>query len=329
MSHAYRLHNIRFSYGEKTVLSLPELNIAAAKVTALVGANGSGKSTLLNLLAFIEEPSSGKIRFFEEPASPQKWLGYRKQMGYLPQKPYMLRGTVLDNLNLALKLRGIPKGLWRHKIDKVLECLNITHLKTNKAASLSGGELQKTALARTLVTEPTVLLLDEPFSYLDQAGNQLLAQVIGDYLQEMQATLVFSTHDRLQALALADAVISLVEGEQVKSPLVNLYHGACKQHVFSTGKIDIVLTADITKCQHIAVDPHEIVLSRQPLVSSIRNQFQGKVLAILDEMGKVRVAVDAGELFQVLITYEALNDLKIHLGEQVWVGFKSNSVIAF
>lgn len=329
MSAAYQLQNIRFDYGDKTVLSLSELSIDADKVTALVGPNGCGKSTLLNLLAFVEQPSNGHILFFGEQVKPDKSCGYRQRIGYLPQKPYMLRGTVLDNLSLALKLRGIPKGLWQHKIDKVLERLNISHLKTDKAASLSGGELQKTALARTLVTEPTVLLLDEPFSYLDQASNQLLAQVIGDYLSEMQATLVFSTHDRLQALALADAVISLVQGEQIKSPLVNLFHGVCRQHVFNTGKIDIVLTADIVECQHVAIDPHEIVLSRQPLVSSIRNQFQGKVLAISDEMGKVRVAVDAGELFQVLITYEALNDLKIHLGEQVWVSFKSNSVVAF
>ena len=120
-----------------------------------------------------------------------------------------------------------------------------------------------------------------------------------------------------------------MEGEQIKSPLVNLYHGVCKQHVFSTGKIDIVLTADIVDCQHVSIDPHEIVLSRQPLVSSIRNQFQGKVLTTSDEMGKVRVTVDAGEIFQVLITYEALDDIKIHLGEQVWVSFKSNSVVAF
>jgi tungstate transport system ATP-binding protein len=329
MSAAYQLQNIRFDYGDKTVLALPELHIDADKITALVGPNGCGKSTLLNLLAFVEQPKVGNIVFFDEQVIPENCYTYRQRIGYLPQKPYMLRGTVLDNLKLALKLRGISKGLWQQKIDKVLESLNISHLKTDKAARLSGGELQKAALARALVTEPNVLLLDEPFSYLDQASNKLLQQVISDYLHEMQATLVFSTHDRLQALALADAVISLVDGEQVKSPLINLYHGVCQQHVFSTGKIDIVLTADINECQHVSVDPHEIVLSRQPLVSSIRNQFQGKVLAISDEMGKVRVAVDAGELFQVLITYEALNDLKTHLGEQVWVSFKSNSVVAF
>ncbi len=329
MSHAYQLRTVRFGYGEKTVLSLPELSIGAGRVTALVGPNGCGKSTLLNLLAFVEKPSCGHILFFDEQAPPEKWFSYRQRIGCLPQKPYMLRGTVFDNLNLALKLRDIPKKLWQSKIDTILEHLNIGHLRTHKAASLSGGELQKTALARTLVTEPDVLLLDEPFSYLDQASNQLLAQVLTYYLRETQATLVFSTHDRLQALALADEVISLVEGEQIKSPLVNLYHGVCKQHVFSTGKIDIVLTADIVDCQHVSIDPHEIVLSRQPLVSSIRNQFQGKVLTTSDEMGKVRVTVDAGEIFQVLITYEALDDIKIHLGEQVWVSFKSNSVVAF
>ena len=329
MSAAYQLNSIRFDYGNKIVLSLPELKIASKKVTALIGPNGCGKSTLLNLLAFVEQPNNGDILFFDEQVKAEKLFGYRQRIGYLPQKPYMLRGTVENNLKLALKLRGVPKDCWQNRTSKVLSSLNISHLKTHKAASLSGGELQKAALARILVIEPNVLLLDEPFSYLDQASNQLLQQVISEYLHEMQATLVFSTHDRLQALALADDVISLVDGEQVKSPLVNLYHGTCKQHVFSTGKIDIVLTSDITECQHVSVDPHEIVLSRQALVSSIRNQFQGKVSAISDEIGKVRVAVDAGELFQVLITYEALNDLKMQLGDQVWVSFKSNSVVAF
>jgi tungstate transport system ATP-binding protein len=329
MSFAYQLQNIRFNYGDKTALALPELNIDAGKVTGLVGPNGCGKSTLLNLLAFLEAPSDGFVHFFDEQAKPEKLFTYRQRIGYLPQKPYMLRGTVLDNLELALKLRGIPKKTWQNRINKVLERLNISHLKLHKAVSLSGGELQKTALARTLVTEPTVLLLDEPFSYLDHAGSQMMEQVITDYLQEKQATVAFSTHDRLQALALADAVISLIQGEQVKSPLVNLYRGQCCQHVFSTGKINIVLTADIADCQHVSIDPHEIVLSRHALVSSIRNQFEGKVLGISEERGKVRVTVDAGEIFQVLITYEALNDLKVHLGEQVWVSFKSNSVVAF
>jgi tungstate transport system ATP-binding protein len=329
MTNAYQLTNIRYFYGDKLALSLPDLAIASGKITALIGPNGSGKSTLLNLLAFLQPANDGSIAFFGEQVHSRQLPDYRNRIGYLPQKPYMLRGTVQDNLKLALKFRGTAKNLWRQQIDNALELLNIGHLLNQDAKSLSGGELQKSALARVLVTGPEVLLLDEPFSHLDQAGDRLLELFILSYLKETEGTLIFSTHDRLQGLAMADDVISLVQGERVKSPLINLYHGSCTNHIFSTGKIDIMLTADISGYRHVSIDPHEIVLSRQALVSSIRNQFHGRVISISDEMGKVRIAVAAGEIFQVLITYEALNDLSLNLGDPIWVNFKSNSVTAF
>ena len=325
MPPAYQLQNLRFLYREKIALSLPDLTLDAGKVTALTGPNGCGKSTLLSLLAFMEAPNTGQITFFGEQVRPEQQFSYRKRVGFLPQKPYMLRGTVQDNLKLALKLQGTPKGLWQKNINQALERLAIVHLGTQQASHLSGGELQKSALARVLITDPSVLLLDEPFSYLDQASVRLLEQFINEY----QGTLIFSTHDRLQGLALANDVISLVEGAQIKSPLINLFHGCCNNHIFNTGRINIVLTSDIASCRHVSIDPHEIVLSRQALISSIRNQFQGRIMSISEEMGKVRIAVAADEVFQVLITYEALHDLKLNLGDSVWVNFKSNSVMAF
>ena len=325
MSYAYQLDNLSFLYGEKIALSLPDLTVNAEKVTALIGSNGCGKSTLLNLLAFMEAPATGKINFFGKQVKPEQLFSYRKRVGFLPQKPYMLRGTVQDNLKLALKLHGTPKALWPKNITEALEQLDIAHLGAQQASHLSGGELQKSALARVLVTKPNVLLLDEPFGHLDQGSAKLLEK----FIKENEGTLVYSTHDRLQGLALADEVISLVTGTQIKSPLINLYHGRCNNHIFNTGKIDIILTSDIESCEHVSIDPNEIVLSKHALFSSIRNQFQGRVMTISEEMGKVRIAVAADEVFQVLITYEALHDLKLNLGDSVWVNFKSNSVIAF
>lgn len=329
MNNAYSLEDLRYSYGEKFMLSLPRLDISAGKITALIGPNGSGKSTLLNLLAFLHPANQGRMAFFGEQVGARQLSDYRCRIGYLPQKPYMLRGTVEDNLKLALKFRGTPKNCWRQNISTALDRFNIGYLLDQNAKRLSGGELQKTALARIWVTHPKVLLLDEPFSSLDQTGDVLLEQFIASYLKDTGGTLIFSTHDRLQGLAMANEVIALVQGEQVKSPLINLFHGSCKNHIFSTGRIDVILTADISVCRYVSIDPHEIVLSRQALVSSIRNQFHGRVTSISDEMGRVRITVAAGEIFQVLITYEALNDLALTLGDSIWVNFKSNSVTAF
>lgn len=329
MSNAYQLTNVRYCYGDKLALHLPELSIESGKVTALIGPNGSGKSTLLNLLAFILPPKEGSITFFGDQVSYRHASNYTKRIGYLPQKPYLLRGTVQDNLRLALKFRGTARSLWRQKINKALELLNIGHLIDQNAKRLSGGEQQKSALARVLITDPDVLLLDEPFSHLDHAGSQLLQQLILSYIDETSATLVLSTHDRLQGVALANDVISLVQGERVKSPLINLYDGHCRNHIFSTGRINILLPGDVSGCRYVSIDPQEIVLSRDSLISSIRNRFPGRIRSISDEMGKVRVTVEAGEIFHVLITYQAFNDLALKLGDSVWVNFKSNSVITF
>ena len=327
MTAAYQLTNIRFFYDKTLALSLPKLTIQANKITAIIGPNGCGKSTLLNLLALLQKNQQGQISFFSESITENNASSYRKRIAFLPQKPYMLRGTVSDNLDLTLKFHGIKNNRLK-KINSALETLNIAHLKLQQAKTLSGGELQKVALARAIITNPDVLLMDEPFSYLDQNSEQLLEQFIVDYVKNNK-TLVFSTHNRLQGMAIADDVISLVKGAVVKSPLINLFHGSCKNQLFDTGKIQIMLADSAQNYQHVSIDPNEIVLSRERLVSSMRNQYHGKVTAIADETDKIRVSVSAGELFQVSITYQAFKELEISLADQLWVNFKSNAILAF
>jgi len=326
MSSAYQLHNIRFHYAETLALSLPELFIQAHKTTALTGPNGSGKSTLLQLLAFITRPSQGEVHFQGAVVKTSDQLRLRKRVGFLSQKPYLLRGTVLDNIMLALKLRGINK-LQRRQAMQALEALNIAHIALQPASALSGGELQKAALARILALQPEVLLLDEPFSYLDQISAQNFEQFISDYSRQPENTLIFSTHNRLQGYALANDIISLIDGESVKSPLINLFHGNLRNHRFYTGSLEIILPDDHLTGKHIAIDPHEIVISKHPLHSSMRNCFAGRIITIAEEMGKVRICIACGERFQALITYQALNDLELRLGDQAWINFKANSVV--
>jgi len=325
----YELHDIRFAYGDKTVLSLPELSIHGQHVTALIGPNGCGKSTLLNLLSLTLTPQQGDIVFMGEKVSGKNRRNLIRKIGYLPQNPFMFRGTVRDNLLLALKFHGVKPSQGRQKIDTALAQFGIGHLANHQANSLSGGELQKTALARALITEPYVLLMDEPFNFLDNSSNQLMEQFISGFLDQAQQTLIFSTHNRLQGLALAGPVISLVQGTQVDSPLINLFGGTTQGNSFDTGKLLIRLPGDVCDCRHISIDPHEIVLSRTPLISSIRNQFSGRITSISEEAGKVCVEVSGDEKFLALITHEALQDLNLRLGETIWVNFKSNSIVAF
>ncbi|MCK5356035.1 MAG: ABC transporter ATP-binding protein [Methyloprofundus sp.] len=327
MTDIYQLNKLQFHYADKLALSLNQLAIQAGKTTALIGANGSGKSTLLSVLAFLASPSQGELLFKGRRIKPGELIHYRRRVGFLAQKPFMLRGTVYDNIDLALKIHGQKQ---RHeKIQRTLKQLDISHCSSQQVRQLSGGELQKAALARILVLEPEVLLLDEPFSYLDQSSAQNLEIFLQTYTQQTGRSLVFSTHDRLQGFALADEVLALAAGKQVLTPLINLFHGKVVDHVFHVGTIRIILTEAITKARHASISPQDIVLSTDALVSSMRNHFQGRVVLISDEMGRVRVNVDTGVIFQALITYQALAELNIKLGDKIWINFKSNAVVVF
>ena len=326
MAIAYLLTDISFQYNAKIVLSINSLAIAANKTTAVIGPNGSGKSTLLNILAFLQAPYSGQLQFFATSTEESTFQKLRHRVGWLAQKPYLLRGTVTDNIELALKLRNTPKADRPARINDVLERINITHLSDQQCSQLSGGEKQKVALARTLAIEPEVLIMDEPFSYLDQASTR----VIENFIEHYSKTLIFSTHTRLQGQALADQVITLINGKSVQTPLVNLFHGVIDGDQFITGKISITLAETISSAKHIAIDPGQIVLSRAALASSMRNHFQGRITNIGEATkGNVRLHINAGETFDVLITHQALQELQLTVSSSVWVNFKSNAVSIF
>ncbi len=329
MANAYHLNNVDFSYNQKKVLSIETLDIRANKITALIGPNGCGKSTLLNLLAFLTSKQQGQMQFFAQPVSRKHFHLFIQRVSFLPQKPYMLRGSVVDNLTLALKFHQLTDNSSR-QINNVLEQLNISHLALKQAKDLSGGEQQKVALARAIVTNPEVLLMDEPFSYLDHCSEQLLEVFIKDYVKTQSKTLIFSTHNRLQGIAIADDVISLIHGKVANSPLINLFQGTLKQQVFDTGKIKITMASQHAQGSlYVSIDPREIVLSVSQPARSIHNQYPGRVMAIVDEMGGIRVTVLAGELFQIIISLPTFKALGFSLGEQLWISFQAESILMF
>jgi len=325
----YQLKQLRFYYSPDTVaLSLDELSIPEGKTTALMGENGSGKSTLLNILAFLAPIDQGSIFYKKCKVEFKHYNSYRRRIGFLAQKPFMLRGTVYDNLNYALKVQG--KKQRRESIQQVLRQLDITYCAEKQAKLLSGGELQKAALARLLVLKPEVLLLDEPFSYLDQHSEQYLEQFLKDYVQQTGNSLIFSTHNRLQGVALADNVISLAKGREVLTPLINVFHGEVRGNQFFSAALCMQISESGTVGSHASVNPQDITLSTQMILnSSMRNHLQGRVVMIADEMGQVQVNVEAGELFKVIITYSALQELALNLGSSVWISFKANAVVIF
>ena len=332
MTPAYTLKQVTYGYENgRVAINLPELTIPAAQVTALIGPNGAGKSTLLELLAFLRPASSGEIRFFGDPVRAENIAALRSRVGIVAQHPYLLRGSVLDNVQVGLRYRHITKNARQQRALAMLEQLGLGDYAHRDTAELSGGERQKVAIARTLVLEPTVLLLDEPFSHLDRNSLTNMERLIALFGRKSGHTLIFSTHDQLRAQALADNAISLIAGKPISNSLINLFHGriCIQQQVFDTGHIRIALPEGLITGTHLAVEPTQIVLSTEPLISSMRNTFEGRIRGLTEQNGKVRVSVEAGESFDAIITHEACEDQGLRLGKLVWVSFKSTAIQVF
>ncbi len=329
MTAAYQLTNIKVNYQQRCVLDIPELSLAKNTCIALLGDNGAGKSTLLNLLAFIAKASAGHILLDGHHVSSPLSAKQRQSIGYVSQHPLLLQGSVTDNIMLALKLQGIESQHHKTLTQIALAQVNLGDLAEQSTTTLSGGELKRTAIARAIAYQPDILLLDEPFSHLDQHHFQQLEKLIHHFSQQPNKTVIFSTHNRLQGLALADTAINLINGKLSSSPLINLFHGTLQDHIFNTGNLKIHTTSDMGKAHNIAIDPNEIIISKDPLESSMRNCFNGRLTLIAEEADTIRLIVDCGELFHVLISTESLTQLGLSLGSTVYLSFKATATKVF
>jgi len=204
-----RCEGLRFLRGRRPVLEIPDLRIAAGRVTALVGPNGSGKSTLLRLISALERPAEGRVLLGGEPASPAL---ARRTIAYAFQAPVFVSGTVAANLDLALRLRGVPAAEREQRIREAAAACGIEALLDRNARRLSGGEAQRANLARALALRAPVTLLDEPLSGLDAPGRRQLLRDLPQLLRRFATTTILVTHDRDEALRLADELVVLIDG---------------------------------------------------------------------------------------------------------------------
>ncbi len=187
-----RIKNLKKCYGERTVLDISALSVNDGETVAFAGANGSGKTTLLRILSGAIKATEGEIDASEKVL-------------YLPQQSYAFRGNLINNITIG--------GADKSEAERLLETLELSHLKDKKASSLSGGELQRLALCRLLVRECRLLLLDEPTSACDTKGAELVISAIKDYQKVHGCTVLMSTHSPVLAANAADRLIILNSGK--------------------------------------------------------------------------------------------------------------------
>ena len=214
------LQDIRFAAEGRVLLGPITLEWPKGGLTAIMGSNGAGKSLLLSLCHGHLAPKSGSVMWDDQPAITTK-----RHRGFVFQKPVVLRRSVADNLRFALQVESGAKSQWNDRITTALAHADLAHKATAPASTLSGGEMQRLALARAMITNPQALLLDEPASNLDPAATRRLEDMIKDVSQNGVQVLL-ATHDLGQAKRLAERVIFMSEGQILEhGPAVEFFDG--------------------------------------------------------------------------------------------------------
>ena len=211
MGPVLKLSNVCHVRGGREVLAIDALELEAGDRLAVLGPNGAGKTTLLRLLAGLEAPSAGRSELEGVPVAGAD-LDVRRRIGYATQRPGLLSTSVIRNVELPLRWRGLAPSARRATALAALERLHVAHLAQRKALSLSGGEAQRVSLARALAVDPQVLLLDEPASGLDAEAHRAFFDDLEAALADRATTVVHVTHRADEALLLADRIAVLTDG---------------------------------------------------------------------------------------------------------------------
>ena len=325
------------------------LDIAENEFFILMGPTGAGKTVLLEAIAGLVPIKSGTILIGEQEITR---LPPEKRCTSLVYQDYALfpHLTVMENITYGLHFHKMDKAQAREGLAQLMEVLDLSHLQHRLPTKLSGGEKQRVAVARALMINPKVLLLDEPLSALDPGFREEVRNALRRLHQSSKATFLMVTHDFAEALSLGGQAAVMNNGriEQVGS-IEDIF-----QRPLSTFVADFVgmknlfavrfegTRADVKNLKielgrkptnrhgYIAIRPEDIVISKEALSSSMRNSFRGIVTGIFDQGFYYEVHMRAGTVtFKSLITKRSLFELKLCEGAEVFLSFKASAVHSF
>jgi len=221
------LANVSKSYGSTRVLHGIDLEIADGELVVLVGPSGCGKSTLLRMLCGLEEISAGELRIDGELVNhlPPAQRGIAMVFQSYALYPHM---TVRGNMAFGLRIQGATRAQRDARVEAAAKALHIDHLLDRRPRELSGGQRQRVAIGRAIVREPRLFLFDEPLSNLDAALRVKTRIELARLHRELAATMVYVTHDQVEAMTLGDRIVVMHEGriQQAGSPLALYEHPA-------------------------------------------------------------------------------------------------------
>ena len=349
---------ITHRYGERVILQNITLSIDSGEAFALIGPTGAGKTTLLRIMNLLEIPGAGEIYFGGKcvPRSGKQRLEIRRRMSFIHQKPQVFNLSVYDNVACGLRWRGEKKNSIAGKVDRILEMVGLEGYKNRNARTLSGGEAQRVTLARSLVLEPEVLLLDEPTANLDPVSTAKIEQLISYIARQRNTTMIMATHDISQGQQLADRIGVLLDGKLVQTGnATDIFHSPQNEQVAHfVGMENIIEGVIVANNEGIAtvniggnpdgigiqavsnyltgkevyacIRPEDITLALYSTQSSARNSFQAKVTRVTTIGPLSRVEINCGFRLVALVTKISVEELNLQVGREVYATFKATGV---
>ncbi|MCG8710693.1 sulfate ABC transporter ATP-binding protein [Brenneria sp. 4F2] len=304
------IRNINKQFGQFQALNQINLAIQSGELVALLGPSGCGKTTLLRIIAGLERPDSGSIIFHGQDVSVHDVR--RRNVGFVFQHYALFRHmTVFDNVAFGLRMK--PKNIRPSKRDiekKVHELLGLVQLDwlaDRYPEQLSGGQRQRIALARALIVEPSILLLDEPFGALDAKVRKELRRWLSRLHEDINLTSVFVTHDQEEAMEVADRIVLMNKGviEQIGAP-DEVYNHPASEFVYHFLGDSNLLKIEQTD-ETILFRPHEVALSVQAQAG-----YQPVIVRDIRPLGALtRLSLKIGNQQELIEAEVARDDLSL------------------
>lgn len=349
------VEDLKVQLGGVSILDIPSFSVRQGEFLSLIGPNGSGKSTLLLVLNCLLKPVSGRLVYKGELINGrEEALRYRRKVSMVFQEPLLFDTTVYKNVASGLKIRGLKRDEIHERVMRYLGWFNIEHLAQRSARKLSGGEAQRTSLARAFAIEPEIIFLDEPFSALDTPTRQALTDDLDRIVSETGITYVMVTHDQSEALRMSNRIAVMNSGNIVQTGTPSfVLNNPANEFVANfvgmesilegcvTNNSDGILTVSVCGREidavgllspgdyvYCCIRPENVTIDTVDPddVTSARNVFQAKILDISSLGPFLKISLDCGFHLTSYVTREAFATLELDVGKLVFAAFKATAV---
>jgi tungstate transport system ATP-binding protein len=346
-----QLRDVCKTFDNISALKNVNLKIDRGKITSLLGPSGSGKTTLLRILAGLENPTSGTLFLKNTQITSNEQKILRQEATLVFQKSLFFDMTVFSNIAYGLKLNeDLSKEEISNKVNDALLLVRLEGFEERRAKKLSGGEQQRVSLARALVLNREILLLDEPTVNLDPKNVSIIEETIIRVNKEKKTTIVLATHNMFQAEAISQNVALILDGTVKQTGTRQDIFGNSNKYLTSFSRLENVFSGDATINEDgtstinigdnlniyasfyrkgkvsVHVRPEDILVSTESFHSSALNVFSGIITAISDHGSVVWLSVDAGRKFSAQITKKSLTAMKLSIGSKIYLTFKASVV---